>query len=75
VGGILFSYQPPLEQGGWLEGWDAGEAPTFLVLSAGLIYGGWCKPNRAFHKVRKDNLLTIWLLADDEAGRGIVHVG
>lgn len=74
VGGVLLSYRPPLEQGGWLDGWDAVEAPVFLVVSADLVYDGWCKPSRAFHKVRPDNLLTIWVLADDEAARGIIHV-
>jgi hypothetical protein len=74
VGGVLFSYQPPLERGGWLDGWEAGAAPALLVHSAGLIYDGWCKPDRAFHKVREDNLLTVWFLCDDETSRGIVHV-
>jgi hypothetical protein len=74
TGAILFSYEAPIDQAAWLEGWEASEASGFFRGYAQLLYPGWCVPNRAFHRVAPDSLRTLWVLIDEGIGRGIVHV-
>jgi hypothetical protein len=74
TGAILFSYDSPIDQTGWLECWDASEANGFFRGMAMLLYPGWCVPNRAFHHVIPTSLTTLWVLVEESIGRGIVHV-
>ena len=74
TGAILFSYDTPIDQAGWLEGRDASEANGFFRGMAKLLCPAWCVPNRAFHHVIPTSLTTLWVLVEEGIGRGIVHV-
>jgi hypothetical protein len=74
TGTILFTYDPPIDRGGWLEDWDASEAPGFHRGMATILYPDWCVPSRAFHHVTPGSLVTLWVLVDEGVGRGFVHV-
>jgi hypothetical protein len=74
LGAIYFAYEPPFQRGDWLTDWeDLGDRPSGLSIAPAL-YAGWCTPSHAFYKARTDPPIAVWLLCNDQQGRGIVHV-
>jgi hypothetical protein len=71
---ILFSYVGPIDQSGWLDGWESREPSGFFRGMAKLLYPSWCVPDRAFHHVASESLQTVWVLVEEGSGRGIIYL-
>ena len=74
TGVILFRCDGPVDHGGWLEGWNVSTASGFDVGMSKILYPGWYEPSRAFYRVDPKTLVALWVLADDNSGRGMIRI-
>ena len=66
-----FRFQRPLDRDGLLKCFDATDTRAWpmhrLLLSEHVA-----EPTRAFHRVVRPELTTVWLYVDDEKGQGVI---
>jgi hypothetical protein len=74
TGAILFRYDPPVDQGGWLDDWESRAVSGFFLGMAKLFDPEWCVPTLAFHHFAPRSSMTLWVLVEEDIGRGIVHI-